>query len=476
MKQTNLTRNTAYMTIASIVQKVISFVYFMIVARGLGAEGTGKYFFALSFTTIFVIFVDLGFTNVMVREGAKLKEKLSQYVSSILYIKIFFALFTYIAAVVTINLMGYEIETKYLVYVSGITMLFDSLHLSLYGVLRAIGNLKFEAIGMILSQAITLILGSIFLWYGYPLIFLMIAFLIPSVLNALFALIIVVKKYHINLRPRYDRKILTYLIPIVIPFALAGIFGRVYSYIDSVLLSKLAGDIAVGWYSIPYKIAYAFQFIPLALVAALYPRFSEYFVHDKKKLQTVFHYGLKYLLIISLPIAVGIGLLSEDIVVLLFTEEYSNSIVPLQILIGGIVFSFINFVLGALLNACNKQTIQTTFIGIVMVINIILNVWLIPIFGVVGAAISAVVGNMLLTIFSAFIIPRIVKVSGIFLIKTIFQILIAVGVMGLCVWYTKDIGLVWAIVIGAVVYTGMLFMTGAVNRQQILELTQMWKK
>jgi len=132
MKKNSVAKNTAYMTMASVLQKMISFVYFMIVARSLGAEGTGKYFFALSFTTIFVIFVDLGFTNVLIREGSKLKEKLSQYVSSILYIKAFLALLTYMVAVVTINLMGYEIETKYLVYISGITMIFDSLHLSLY--------------------------------------------------------------------------------------------------------------------------------------------------------------------------------------------------------------------------------------------------------------------------------------------------------------------------------------------------------
>ncbi len=476
MKQNSVAKNTAYMTAASVLQKIVSFVYFTIVARSIGAEGTGKYFFALSFTTIFVIFVDLGLTNVLVREGAKLKEKLSQYVSSILFVKVFLAVLTYIAAIVTINLMGYEVETRQLVYVAGVTMLFDSLHLSLYGVLRAIGDLRYEAFAMFASQAITLVLGSIFLWLGYPLIFLMVAFLIPSILNAGFAMTVVLKKYKISLRPRYDREVLTYILPIVIPFALAGIFGRVYSYIDSVLLSKLAGDIAVGWYSIPYKITYAFQFIPLALVAALYPRFSEYFVHDKKKLQTVFHYGIKYLLIIALPIAVGIGLLSREIVVILFTEEYLNSILPLQILIGGVVFTFINFVLGALLNACNRQTMQTTLIGIIMVFNIILNVLLIPVLGVSGAAIAAVSGNVLLTIMTAFVVPRIVNVSGVFLFKTLAQLLIAVVVMGVAVWYTRSIGLVPAIVAGALVYLVMLFVTGAVNRRQLTEVVNLVRK
>ena len=62
------------MTMASVGQKIISFVYFTMIANHLGAEKTGKYFFALAFTTVFVVFVDLGLTSVLGRESAKQKE------------------------------------------------------------------------------------------------------------------------------------------------------------------------------------------------------------------------------------------------------------------------------------------------------------------------------------------------------------------------------------------------------------------
>src|SRR3989338_3571342 len=154
-----IAKNAALMTLASIGQKIISFVYFTIIARSIGVEGTGKYFFALSFTTVFVVFVDLGFTNVLVREAAKAKDKMQEYLSVILGTKLILAGLTYIAAVIAIRMMGYPTETRHLVYLSAVTMLFDSFHLTFYGVLRAVGDLKYEAISITVSQFITLILG-----------------------------------------------------------------------------------------------------------------------------------------------------------------------------------------------------------------------------------------------------------------------------------------------------------------------------
>lgn len=466
----SIARNTAFMTIASIGQKIISFAYFTIIARTIGAEGTGKYFFALAFTTVFAVFVDLGFTSVMVREAARIKEKTQEYFSTVISIKILFGLVTYIGAVIAINLMGYPVEIKHLVYLSAVTMLFDSLHLSVYGVLRSLGNLKYEAAGVVGSQFTTLALGSIFLVFKLPLIFLILAFTIPSFLNACFASIALYKKYHIGLLPKFNPVLFRYLGVIAIPFALTAIFARIYGYIDSILLSKLAGDTAVGWYSIPYKITFAFQFIPLALVAALYPRFSEYFAHSKEKLASIFEQGIKYLLIIAFPIAIGIAILAKDIVLALYTTEYTNSILPLQILIVSLLFSFVSFPIGSFLNACNKQTTQTIIVGTVMVVNIILNLALIPRYGVVGAATAACIGNFLLTAIGYIFVPRITRISHAFILKTVFQLILATVVMGVFVWYTSTVAhFTVAIAVGAAIYTVMLFATKTVTRTQLVE-------
>lgn len=473
----SIAKNTAFITIAYIGQKIISFVYFTLIARQIGATSTGKYFFALSFTTIFVVFIDLGLNQVLIREAARFKDKAQNYFSTVLWAKFFLALLTYLAAIIVINLMGYPTEIKQLVYLSAITMVFDSIHLSIYGVIRAVGSLKYEAIGIIGSQFITLVLGSAFLYAGWPLIFLILAFTIPSILNVCYAGIVLIKKYHIKLRPQFDQDILKMFLKIAAPFALAAIFARLYSYFDSVLLSKLVGDKAVGWYSIAYKITFAFQFIPMALIAAVYPRFSEFFVNDKNRLAYIFERSFKYLLIIVLPISLGLIILAKNIVLSIYSIDFLNSILPLQILLLGLVFSFLSFPVGALLNACNKQRTQTTIVFIVLVVNVVLNILLIPHYTVVGAAISATIGNALLTIIGYYFTKKLAKISHWFILKSFLQTLISAIIMGLVVW---QVNLHWhylmAITTGGLTYVVCLFLFKAVDRGQIKEAITLIKK
>ncbi len=464
------------MTSASIAQKIISFAYFTIIARFIGVENTGSYFFALSFTTIFVVFVDLGFTNVLVREGAKYRDKISDYLSTILSVKILLGLVTYILMVFILNLLGYSGQIKSLIYLSGVTMLFDSLHLTMYGVFRARGDFRFEAGSIMISQFVTLILGSIFLYLQLPLIFLILAFTIPSVLNALFAGFVLMKKFSISLVPRFDRVIFKHIAKITIPFAIASILARFYSYADSMILSKIATLTDIGFYAIPYKITFAFQFIPLALVASLYPKFSEQFLSDRTRLSQSFLNSVRYLLIIVLPISVGVGVLSRDIILLLYTEMYLPSVLPLQILLGGLLFSFVSFPIGAFLNACDRQKTQTKIVAFVLIVNILLNLLLIPKLGIVGAAISASIGNFLLTVLGLREVRKIIQIEKSGFLIDVSYYLLCVSIMGVIVYLSSVFSsLLVSILVGFTVYPLLLFATKRISSVQLRHLYSLVK-
>jgi O-antigen/teichoic acid export membrane protein len=467
----SVAKNALFMTAASVGQKIISFAYFTIVARSIGVSGTGKYFFALSFTTMFVVLVDMGLTNVFVREAARQKERTEDYLGSVLCIKLFTGVLAYAAMAGAIIALGYPAETRHLVYLSGITMLLDSLHLTLYGALRALGNLAYEAVSIIGSQCITLALGTFFLHLHLPIIFLLLAFTVSSFFNVCFIASVLVFRHRIRILPVYRRGSLAPLIRMAAPFALAAVFARVYSYSDSLLLSRIAGDEAVGWYSIPYKITYAFQFVPLALIAAVYPRFSEQYAANRNELARLLEWCIKYLLIVVAPIAVGIFLLAETIVLTVYTPEYLPSVRPLRILIISLIFSYMSFPVGAFLNACDRQKIQTAIVGIVMALNIILNLALIPRLGVAGAAFSACAGNVLLTVIGALFIPRIAAMDVRSLAASVAQIALSATVMGTIVWFMRDRApLGAAILAGAAAYPIMLAATGAVNGADVRTL------
>ena len=87
-----------------------------------------------------------------------------------------------------------------------------------------------------------------------------------------------------------------------------------------------------------------------------------------------------------------------------------------------------------------------------------------------GAAISALIGNFCLVLFSFLVVPKIAKVSYGFIIKTLFQVLLSVLLMGIAVWYTNfHFHYLVAIVVGGIVYTLALFVFRVVTRAQLKE-------
>ena len=470
----SVAKNTTYYTIALILQKILAFVYFSLIARFVGVEDTGKYAFALTFTTLFAIFIDLGLGSVLTREIAKAHIRTRQYLSNVLALKIPLAVLTYFLVVAMVNILGYPSATKNLVYLSGVIMFIDSFSLTFWAVMRAHQKLKYESMGVVGLQVITVSLGVAALYFKLGLIYLIGALLAGSLFNLFLAIFSVKRKLKISIIPHYESDILRMLFRIGVPFALAGIFGRIYSSLDIVLLSALAGDAAVGWYSIPIKITLALQFLPMAFMAALFPAMSEYFVSDRQKLARAFEKAIYYLMIISLPVAAGIIILAEPVILQVYTVEYLNSILPLKILMISLFFLFINFPVGYLLNACNKQVTNTVNMGVTVVISVVLNIVLIPRFSYVGAAIASLASTFIYFSLGMYWVPKIINYNRWYLIKNFLKILLASVLMASIIYYLiNNYFLIhWLLVvpIGAAVYFLALWALGGLTRRDVMDV------
>ncbi len=397
MSDDRVAKNTAYLVAAFVGQKLLSFVYFTLAVRAVGVSGAGKYIAATAFTTIFSVFIDLGLSNVLVRETAKFPEKAGKLLSNVLGIKTVLATVTVIVATVVARLLGYPDETLLMIAIACAVMVLDSIHLIFYAVIRGYQDLRFEAIGVVTGQFVTILSGSLFIFIlhlGLP--FLIVALLMGSTWNVIWSSWAVTRRFPLKIRLAYDPTIIAFLASVAFPFALAGIFSRVYSYIDSVMLSRLATDAELGVYGVAYKLTFAFQFLPMSFAAAVYPAMADYYVNDRKKLGSVFVASLKYLLMVVVPLTCGIAVLARPIIAVIYGHAFIGAVLPLQILIFSLIFAFLYWPCGSLLNACDRQVQNTTILGITMVVNILLNSVLIPRFGAIGAAISAFIGNIVL--------------------------------------------------------------------------------
>lgn len=471
MSQENLVKNTTFFTIAMAIQKILSFVYFIFVARFIGVENTGKYSFVMGFTTIFAMFLDFGLSQILIRESARDKNNSQKYLANVLGLKVIGAIIIYGLVVLTINLMNYPDITKQMVYVAGLVMLIDSFTSSFYSVLRGHQNLKFESYGVVTNQFIILIIGLIVLKLNLGLVVLIGVYLVGSLFNLFYSSTLLKIKLNILPKIRWNFEIIKKLLKLALPFAIAGFFIRMYSTMDIILLSKLADDEAVGLYSVAYKITFALQFVAVAFSASIYPAFCKYFVQSKEKLARSFTKSMYYLMILALPTSVGVIVLAEKIIGPVFGFEYAPAVLPLQIMMAALVLVFISFPIGALLNACNRQTRQTVHLGIVAVFNIVINIFLIIWLSYVGAAISVLLSMLLLNVLGIIVVEKITAYDKKYLIVSLIRILFSCLVMGIIVLLLKNyFHFLLVSAIGALIYFIILYLIKGFTKDDILQI------
>jgi O-antigen/teichoic acid export membrane protein len=243
------------------------------------------------------------------------------------------------------------------------------------------------------------------------------------------------------------------------------------------MLSKLATESAVGLYGVAYKVTFAFQFLPMAFAASIYPAMAQYHATDRDKLADLYRRAITYLFLAVAPLTVGIFALARPIIVLAYGKNYLGSIAPLQILIFSLVFAYLYWPAGSMLNACDRQARNTMAMGITMVSNILLNVFLIPRFGAVGAAAAAVVGNAVLFV-SAFVFARKLAPMGYGrLLSAAVRITLAVTMMyGIVVTLRPLVPLLVTIGAGAVAYVVALFVFRALTKEELRALLSMVRR
>lgn len=380
-----IAKNAAWLMFATSGQKIVAFFVFIAVARLLGRELTGVYFYAISVTSIFVILSDLGMTPVVIRAIAGDRGDGSRLLGAAIRAKLYLSPMAIIAALAYAMIFGADRVTLITVAIACLVMTADTFHLILYGVLRGRQNLKPEAVGMFFGQVLTAVFSVTAAWLGFGPIGLAVALLAGSLWNVIWSAC-QIKKFQILLvKPR--RRDFSQLAKEALPFGIAGLSVKVYSYVDSLFLNIYHGSAAVGLYAVAYKLTYALQFLPITFTAALYPALSSVYARkERDELRNTFLGSLRLMAAISFPISAGLSALASVIIPLLYGQDFVGAIPAFQILPWVLIPIFLDFPIGSLLNASDKAYLKTSAMVATMLINFALNAVLVPRFGTLGAA------------------------------------------------------------------------------------------
>jgi len=187
------------------------------------------------------------------------------------------------------------------------------------------------------------------------------------------------------------------------PLILSGIAISIYMRIDQVMIKEMVDTKGVGNYAVAVRLSEVWYFIPMAITSSVFPAI----INAKKIGEKLYYARLQKLYDLMTWLAVGIALpitfLANDIIRLLFGIQFQDAAGVLRIYIWAGIFVFLGVVSSQYLIAENytKISFLRTFVG--MIVNVILNIILIPKYGINGAAIATLVSFFLATFFIVFI-------------------------------------------------------------------------
>ena len=459
-----IVKNTVALFVAELVAAILSMILAIAIARELGDVIFGKYSFAIYFVALFTQFADLGYTTLSLREVARDKSQASKYLSNNLSIRVILSLLIFAFIVVTINIMNYPTETKNIVYLFGICTLTISLAGAFNVIFRAYEKFEYESAIMIIVYIARASLCLLALFLGYGLFEISLIFAFSGILTLILFFLVCERKF-IKTKLELDFAFLKNTIKLALPFTIVTTFGFIYVRIDTIMLSIMKGDAVVGWYNAAATLTYGLRPIPHFFMSALLPVMSYYYMSSKDSLKIAYEKSFKYLLILGLPIAVGTTLLSDKIIFLLYGSQFSNSVIALQILGWDILLIFLYSCLAFLLISIDRQVQMAVIAGCTALINIILNLFLIPSFSYIGAAIATIAAEGFLFLAYVYVSSR--YFHKLHIQKIIVKPIIACAVMGFFVYTFHHFNLIVLIITGCFLYFAVLYVLKGFSEEDI---------
>jgi len=387
--------NINWLTFENILRNLIGLFVFAWVARYLGPEQFGLMNYALAFVALFAALATLGLDNIVIRNIVSNPEKEKEYLGSTLVLKFFGSLVMLLLCVISIFLIEpVNTLTQLFVFIIAFGYIFNSFDTIDFWFQSQVQS-KYSVYSRSFAFLITSALKISFIVTQAPLIAFVLMFLLDSLVTAIFLIYFYHKKTKVSL---FEWKIKYGLMKDLLkdswPLILSGIAIMIYMRIDQVMIGIMLGDAQLGIYSAAVKLSEAWYFIPMIIAGSVFPailkareKSRELYLH---RLQILYD-SFTWFTIIG---ALIITYLSGFIIKTIYGSEYLGAANVLSVLIFSGIFSFLGVASSQYLVAENltKISFYRTLIG--AVINVILNLMLIPTFGIIGAAFATLVSYM----------------------------------------------------------------------------------
>lgn len=380
------------------------------VARYLGIERFGIFNYATAFIALFSPLATLGLDGLVIRRLVGDSSQQQQLLGTSFWMRFFAGWLTWGLTILSVFLLRHDDQTIIiLVAILGSANVFQSLDtIDLW--FQSQVQSKYTVFAKNIAFVIATFLKVLLINSKAPLLAFAWISSLEFALGAIGLIIVYEQQKHLLKLWSWSQQLAKELIKESLPLIFSGLTIMIYMRIDQIMLGQIIGDKAVGIYSAATRISEVWYFIPMAIASSVSPA-----IYEAKKVSETLYYRriaqLNRLLVLSsFIIALIMTFLSGLIINLLFGSAYAESGVILAIHVWTSIFVFTGVATGSWFVAehLTHLFLYRTLSG--AVVNILLNIILIPKYGGIGAAIATIVAQSIASFFGNAVNPKTLKI------------------------------------------------------------------
>lgn len=367
-------------------------VLLLVAGRFLSVDDYGRFSYALAIATVIETVMDIGLAHVTVREVARDHRGAPALLRHVLGLKLAWITGGLLLIATVPTLLRTDLVVARLCYALGISAAIRSYFLTARGYLQGLNRFDLEALVVVSDRVLLLGLGVFALAAYHDVVALGIAFVVARIVMGAGVTILLgrLTAHAGGARPTFDRQVWKDLQAAALPLGFFMISLNLYNYVDTVILGATRSNVETGWYSAAYRIYEGITYPPSIVAALVTPRLSYLFVHDRSRVRAMVNRSVAAAALLGIVLGGTVALAARPIVHLLFGDAFEEAVAPLRVLSGGALFIFCTWILHGVAVATNldRRLLLTTAIGLAT--NVVLNLVLIPRWGITGAASATV--------------------------------------------------------------------------------------
>ena len=393
-------RNLGALAGGQLVTWTMTLMWTLIVPRALGPVGLGIVVSAQSVAGVLGIVLGLGTRQYLVRELVLQPDQGSKLIGTAVGLRLILAPLVGLGAVLWVHFAHYSHEATVVLYLITSMTLFTLLAEPMQAGFQALERMKYLAYADVINKSAQSVIGIALVIAGFRAIG--IAAGMALIAGCVAVLNVIWMRPFLSINLRTSRRRLVSMTRESFTFWAFGLFGFVYFWIDTIMLSLMTPAHVVGWYGSTIQILQTLMFLPTLVATAWLPRLVSAVSSGHRHVVDVARTPVEFVLITGVPVAAGIALVAGPLIDAVFGPKFANAAPVMMILAVCIPPLYLNIMLAQVLLAEKRQVVWTVVMAGAAIINPLLNLVLIPATqdrfhnGAIGAAICLVLTEVLM--------------------------------------------------------------------------------